>query len=389
MRLSDRMGELRPGVFARLAARKQELIAKGADVVDLSVGSPDLPPDPAVVAALQKEIADPAQYVYALEDLAQLRNAAAAWYLARFGVELNPEREITSLLGSQEGLAHIALTLCNPGDVVLAPDPCYPIFSFGPGLAGARVERMPMRSENGFLIDFREIPAETARAAKMMIVSYPNNPTGAVAPVSWYRDLVAFAKDHAIVVVHDNAYCELVFDGEPGGSFLSAPGARDIGVELNSLSKTYALAGARVGFCLGNAEIVDALKSLKSNIDYGIFLPVQRAAIAALTGDQGTVRRNREAYRQRRDLFLRIAEGMGWHIPSPAGSMFIWAPLPPGWSDATAFCEAAMERAGLMMVPGESFGPAGKGYVRIALVKDQAHIAAALERLALSGVVRA
>lgn len=376
------MEALEPGVFARLAARKAELIAGGCDVIDLSVGAPDLPPDQGVTRALCMSAADPAQYVYSLEDIPALRRAAADWYARRFGVLIDPDTEVTSLLGSQEGLAHIALTLCDEGSVALVPDPCYPIFAFGPRLAGARLVTMPMRPENGFLIDLRDIADADARAARLMIVSYPNNPTGAVAPISWYRDLAAFAKEFDIAVVHDNAYCELAFGDEPCGSFLAVPGAKEVGVEFNSLSKTYAMAGARIGFCLGNPDIVGALKRLKSNIDYGVFLPVQHAAIEALSGDQACVAANREAYRRRRDLLIDAARRVGWDIPSPGGSMFVWAPIPDGWEGAAAFCEAAMERAHTILVPGDSFGAQGRGYVRIALVQSEERIAEAMRRLA-------
>jgi LL-diaminopimelate aminotransferase len=248
---------------------------------------------------------------------------------------------------------------------------------------------MPMRAENDFLIDFSQIPEKVARAAKLMIVSYPNNPTGAVAPLYWYKELVAFASRYDIVVVHDNAYCELVFEGALGFSFLSVPGAKEVGVEFNSLSKTYAMPGARVGFCVGNEQIVGAVKRLKSNIDYGIFLPIQRAAIAAMTGDQAVVAHNRQAYRERRDAFIQGAKDIGWNIQQPKGSMFVWAPLPAGWQDEIAFCEALMERAQTILVPGGSFGPSGKGYVRIALVQSIERIRLALARIAESGMVRA
>lgn len=381
MRFSTKMRVLAPGVFAKLAARKAELIAQGCDVIDLSVGTPDLPPDPRIMQVLSEKSRDPAQYFYALEDLPELRLAAADWYRRRFDVALDPDTEVTSLLGSQEGLAHIALTLCDEGSAVLVPDPCYPIFSFGPSLAGARVVGIPMRSENGFVIDFRNIAVQDAKDARLMIVSYPNNPTGAVAPPSWYRDLVAFARDYDIAVVHDNAYCELYFGEQPCGSFLAVEGARDVGVEFNSLSKTYAMAGARVGFCLGNRDIVGAMKRLKSNIDYGIFLPIQRAAIEAITGDQSCVARNRDAYRRRRDLFVSRANGMGWSMPYPQGAMFVWARIPEGWPDAETFCEAMMERAHVIMVPGESFGSGGAGYVRAALVQGEESIAEAMNRM--------
>ena len=274
MEFAKRMDCFGEGIFSKLAEIRRRKEAAGEEVIDLSIGAPNIPPAPHVMQALCEAAADPASYVYAISDKRELLEAVAAWYKRRYGVELVPEREICSLLGSQEGLSHIALSIADPGDVVLAPDPCYPVFADGPRIAGADIYYMPQKKENGWVIRLSDIPEDVARKAKLMVVSYPNNPTAVMAPESFYEELVAFAKKYDIIVLHDNAYSELVFDGKTCGSFLAYPGAKEVGVEFNSLSKTYGLAGARIGFCLGNEQVVSKLKLLKSNMDYGMFLPL-------------------------------------------------------------------------------------------------------------------
>ena len=264
MRFANRMDRFGEGVFSMLAQMKKKKLAEGEAIVDLSIGAPNIAPAPHILKALSEACLVPDNYLYAIQDQQALLEAVSEWYARRYGVELNPETEICSLLGSQEGLAHIALSIVDEGDVVLVPDPCYPVFADGPSLAGAELYYMPQREENHYIIDLKEIPEEVAQKAKFMIVSYPNNPTAVLAPDSFYEELIAFAKKYDIIVLHDNAYSELVFDGRTCGSFLRFPGAREVGVEFNSLSKTYGLAGARVGFCVGNEEVVSHLKTLKS-----------------------------------------------------------------------------------------------------------------------------
>ena len=263
MKFSNRMTRFGEGIFAVLLAEKNRQLAAGRHIADLSVGTPNIPPAPHVIEALVKSASDPASYVYAISDTAALQQAAADWYARRYGVEIDPQHEVVSLLGSQEGLAHIALSIVDEGEVVLVPDPCYPVFGDGPAIAGAKLHYMPMTADRDYLIDFSQIPEETAKAARLMVVSYPNNPTTAMAPNWWYEELIAFAQKYDIIVLHDNAYSELTFDGRTGGSFLAHPGAKEVGVEFNSLSKTYGLAGARCGFCLGNREVVAHLRTLK------------------------------------------------------------------------------------------------------------------------------
>ncbi len=388
MKFSNRMTRFGEGIFAVLLAEKNRQLAAGRHIVDLSVGTPNIPPAPHVIEALVKSASDPASYVYAISDTAALQQAAADWYARRYGVEIDPQHEVVSLLGSQEGLAHIALSIVDEGDVVLVPDPCYPVFGDGPAIAGAKLHYMPMTADRDYLIDFSQIPEETAKAARLMVVSYPNNPTTAMAPDWWYEKLIAFARKYDIIVLHDNAYSELTFDGRTGGSFLAHPGAREVGVEFNSLSKTYGLAGARCGFCLGNREVVAHLRTLKSNMDYGMFLPVQQAAIAAITGDQDCVRTTRVAYEKRRNFLCDGLSAIGWPIPRPAATMFIWAPLPAGWTDSRAFAMALLEKTGVMVTPGSAFGPSGEGHVRLALVQTEEEMAWAIESIRNSGILR-
>lgn len=381
----ERFGE---GIFAVLLAEKNRQLAMGRHVVDLSVGTPNIPPAPHIIDAMVKAAADPKNYIYAINDTSALQQAASDWYRRRYGVEIDPAGEVISLLGSQEGLAHIALSIVDEGETVLVPDPCYPVFGDGPAIAGAHLEYMPMLPQNGYLIDFDAIPPQVADAARLMVVSYPNNPTTAIAPDEWYHKLIAFAKKHDIIVLHDNAYSELAFDGLSCGSFLAYPGAKEVGVEFNSLSKTYGLAGARCGFCLGNREVVSKLKVLKSNMDYGMFLPVQQAAIAAITGDQSCVAVTRAAYERRRDILVEGLNAVGWKIPKPRATMFVWAALPGGYTDSRAFAMELLEKTGVMVTPGSAFGPSGEGHVRLALVQTEEEMRRAIDAIDQSGILK-
>lgn len=386
MHFANRMEAFGTGIFSVLLQKKQEKEAQGVSVIDLSVGTPNIPPEERIRQVLSQAALDPKSYVYAIRDTSALQKAATIWYRRRYGVELDPDTQVCSLMGSQEGLSHIALTVADPGDIVLVPDPCYPVFADGPRIAGAQLSYMPLKKENDYLIDFSAIDPETARRAKLMIVSYPNNPTCAIAPPSFYRELIEFARTYDIMVLHDNAYSELTFDGVKGGSFLSYPGAVDVGVEFNSLSKTYGMAGARVGFCLGNREMVEKLKLLKSNMDYGMFLPVQQAAIEAITGDQSCVERTRQAYQHRRDALCRSFSKAGWVIDPPKATMFAWAAIPKTFSSSQEFALALLEKTGVLVTPGSGFGPSGEGYVRLALVQDEDVILEAAGRIAKSGL---
>ncbi len=388
MRFARRMNHFGEGIFSKLLEMKRQKEEKGELVIDLSVGAPNIPPAGHITEALCEAAADPNNYIYAIQDQKELLDAVALWYQRRYGVTLNPSSEICSLLGSQEGLAHIALSIIDEGDIVLVPDPCYPVFADGPLLAGASLFYMPQRKEKDYLIDFSEIPEEIAIKARFMIVSYPNNPTAVMAPDSFYKNLIEFAQKYDIVVLHDNAYSELVFDRRQCGSFLSFPGAKEIGVEFNSLSKTYGLAGARIGFCLGNREVVEKIKTLKSNMDYGMFLPVQKAAIAAITGDQSCVELTRKAYERRRDALCEHMTRIGWDMEKPQATMFVWTKIPDKFKDSETFSRELLERAGVLVTPGSAFGPSGEGFVRLALVREEEVLIQAAEQVDKSGILR-
>lgn len=386
MKFANRMNQFGEGVFSRLAVMRKNRLAQGKEVYDLSIGAPNIPPTKRIMEVMAEAVMKPANYVYAINDTQQLLEAVAQWYKRRYDVELNPETEICSLLGSQDGLSHIALSILDPGDVMLVPDPCYPIFADGPRIAGAELYYMPLQKENDYVIQLQNIPEEIARKAKFMLVSYPNNPTAAMAPESFYHEVVAFAKKYDIIVLHDNAYSELVFDGQSCGSFLSIPGAMEVGVEFNSLSKTYGLAGARIGFCVGNKEVVGMLKTLKSNMDYGMFLPIQAAAVEALTGNQAVVAETRAAYEHRRDVLCDGLIEAGWHMEKPAGTMFVWAPIPDSYQDSEAFVADLLDKTGVLVTPGSAFGPSGEGYVRMALVQSEDTMKKIVEAVAVSGI---
>lgn len=386
MEFAKRMEQFGEGVFSRLAEMRRSRVAEGKEVFDLSIGAPNIPPAKRIMEVMAKAVMEPKNYVYAINDTQEMLQAVAKWYQRRYDVTLDADTEICSLLGSQDGLSHIALSILDAGDVMLVPDPCYPIFADGPRLAGAELYYMPQKKENDYVIQLQDIPEEVAKKAKFMLVSYPNNPTAAMAPESFYHELVAFAKKYDIIVLHDNAYSELVFDGRSWGSFLSIPGAKDVGVEFNSLSKTYGLAGARIGYCLGNSRVVSMLKTLKSNMDYGMFLPIQAAAVEAITGDQSVVAETRAAYERRRDVLCDGLIAAGWQMDKPPGTMFVWAPVPEQYADSESFVRDLLDKTGVLVTPGSAFGPSGEGYVRMALVQSEEDMQRIVEAVKQSGI---
>lgn len=386
MIFSKKMNKLTSAIFSQLNDRKNKLIAEGTQVIDFSIGTPDIPPAPHVIDTIVKESSKIENYIYSINDTDELLSSVQKWYDKRYGVKLEKD-EIVSLLGSQSGFAELALALVDPGDIVLTPDPGYPIFTVGPYLAGAEIVKLPLLKENDYLIDFDSIDAETAKKAKLMVLSYPNNPTAATAPHDFYVKLVAFAKKYDIMILHDNAYSELVFDDTEGSSFLSIPGAKDIAVEFNSLSKTYSIPGCRIAFAVGNREIINQLKTLKSHVDYGMFLPFQKAAISALEGPQDYVQLVKNTYRERRDLLVNGLNKIGWHIDNTGGSMFVWAAIPPKYKSSLEFTLDLMEKTGVIVVPGSSFGDHGEGFVRFALVQNKEKILKAIQNIELSGIL--
>lgn len=368
LHFAKRMESFQPGIFNVLNDKKNELLKAGRTVYNLSVGTPDFLPDENVMRAMQEACKDPDNYKYSLGNLPELVEAVQNWYQRRYGVALEPE-EIMSVNGSQEGIAHVALPLCDPGDVVLCPNPGYPIFEMGPWLCGAEIAYYDLHEENHYLPDLDAIPEDLAKRAKMMVVSYPLNPVCVAAPRSFYEKLIAFAKKYNIIILHDNAYSDIIYDGREGISFLSVPGAKEVGVEFNSLSKTYNLTGARISFVVGNREIIQAFSKVRSQIDYGIFLPIQRAAVEALNGPQDGVKARREEYQRRRDALCGGFRSIGWNVPDSEGTMFVWAPIPEHYSDSVTFCMDLMERSGLICTPGSAFGSLGECHVRFALVQ--------------------
>lgn len=373
-------------IFNQLDDKKRELQARGVDVINLSIGTPDFAPDAHVMQAVSAAAEEPENYKYSMNDTPELVRAVQGWYARRYDVKLDPE-QIMSVSGSQEGIAHVAFPFVGPGDLVLAPDPGYPIFTFGPMMTGAEIGLYPLYAEKGWILDFDDIPDEVADRAKLMVVSYPNNPTTAVADRDFYVRLVAFAKQHNILVLHDNAYSDLVLDGSEGISFLSVPGAMDVGIEFNSLSKTYNLTGMRVSFAVGNRDMVRRFHDFRSQIDYGMFYPAQAGAVAALTGPQDIVARNRAGYQARRDALCGGLRRIGWDVPDSRGSMFVWAKIPQGYASSAAFVLELMDKTGVICVPGLSFGAQGEGYVRFALVVPPARMEEAVRRIADSGIL--
>ena len=337
--------------------------------------------------ALTKASLDPENYKYAISDRDELISAVQDWYQRRYQVTLEKD-EIISLYGSQEGLSRIGMVLCNPGDIVLTPNPGYPIFSMGPMLNDAKIVHYDLKAENDYLIDFDAIDPALAKAAKAMVVSYPANPICRLAPKSFYEDLIAFAKKYNIIILHDNAYSEIVYDGNEGFSFLAIEGAKEVGIEFNPLSKGYNLTGARISFAIGNRDIIQQFQKLRSQIDYGIFLPVQAAAIAALTGPQDMVAKNRAEYQSRRDALCNGLANIGWEGVRSEGTMFAWGPLPKGYTNSEQFVLELIEKSGVFCVPGSVFGPLGEGYVRFALVKPVDEMKKLVQSIADSGMIQ-
>lgn len=379
--LAQRMKGLGASVFSEMDGVRRELEGQGRKLINLSIGSPDRAPAQHIRQAISEGVMDGKAYGYTLtRGTASFRQSCANWYQRRFGVELDPEREVLPLMGSQDGLAHIFLAYINPGDTALIPDPGYPIYSAGLVVAGGEKAILPLRADKGFLPDLSAVDPQIAHRAKLMILNYPNNPTAAVASRHFFEEVVAFAKEYNIIVCHDAAYSELAFGGFKPLSFLEIEGASEVGVEFHSLSKTYNLAGIRLGFVVGNSKVIAALEKLKANIDYGVFAAFLKAGSAALDGPQDEVALNARAYERRRDIWLAGCREAGWKMPTPQGSMFAWAPVPTG-QDSLSFAMDLAREAGVVVVPGVGFGEYGEGYVRIAMVQEEPVMQEAVERI--------
>jgi LL-diaminopimelate aminotransferase len=381
MRIAERVRTLPPYLFAAIERQIADRRAAGADVISLGIGDPDLPTPPHVVEALAAAAADPLTHQYPSNqgELA-FREAVAGFYASRFGVALDPADQIVPLLGAKEGIAHICQVLLDPGDLALAADPGYPVYVTGPMLADGVAVHVPLVAELGFQPDLEAIPAETLAEAKMLFVSYPNNPTGAVIEDDFFARLVAFAKANDIVVVHDNAYADITYDGYVGPSFLATPGAAEVGVEVFSLSKSYNMTGWRAGAIVGDREIVDAYWRLKTNLDSGMFAAVQRAAAAALTGPQDCVKDMCRTYQRRRDLLVEALRSVGMPAEPPKGTIYLWVRVPEGYSSAS-FTRQVLEQADVVVTPGAAYGPSGEGYVRLSLTVPDDRLEEAVRRI--------
>ena len=387
MEFSKRLELFGPEIFAALNDRKVALEAEGRTLYNLSVGTPDFPTPPHIKQALVEAAAKDENWKYSLRDLPELLDAVCGYYVRRFGVEGLARENVMSFAGSQDGIGHLGLALCNDGDTVLLPDPCYPVFMTGARLGGAQPWFYKLTKENRFLPDVSSIPAEVAKKAKFMLVSLPANPVGSVGTPELYREIVDFCRTNDILLVHDNAYSDIIFDGVKGGSIFNIPGAREVAVEFFSLSKSFNVTGARISFLVGRPDVVAACKKLRTQIDFGMFLPIQYAAIAALTGPLDMVQRQCADYQARRDALCGGLRSIGWDVPDSHGSMFVWAPLPEGRTDSMAFCMELIDKAGVICTPGASFGPSGEGYVRFALTLPAARIAQAVQAIADSGLI--
>ncbi len=387
IQFAHRMKDYEAGIFQVLNEKKDEAERQGRMIYNLSVGTPDFPPAAHVVEAVVKASAKPENYKYALIDIPELIEAVQTRYKKRYGVTLQKD-EIMSVYGSQEGIAHICLSLCDPGDVVLVPNPGYPIFGIGPSLAGAEVVTYDLKEEDHYLPDLDGMAEEVLARAKCMIVSYPLNPVCKAAPDEFYEKLIPWAAAHEILIIHDNAYSDIIYDGREGRSILRIPGAKETAVEFYSLSKSFNYTGARVSFLTGNKDVVACFKRLRSQIDYGTYLPVQYGAVAALTGSDQMVKDQCAEYQRRRDTLCGGLRRIGWPMEDSEGTMFAWAKIPAGYTDDVAFVMELVEKSGVLCTPGSSFGSLGKGHVRFALTMPVEKIKEAVEAIAASGMIR-
>lgn len=378
---ADRLKLLPPYLFAEIDRGKAELAARGVDIISLGIGDPDLPTPPHIIERLKNAAGNSVNHRYpGYEGLLTFRRSVADWYAVRFGVVLDPEKEVVSLIGSKEGIAHIPLAFINPGDVVLCPDPAYPVYNIGTLFAGGVPYFMPLEEKNGFLPELKAIPGDVLKRARLLFLNYPNNPTSACADGNFFREAVDFARENGILVCHDAAYTEVFFDDDPPASFLQTPGAKEVCIEFHSLSKTYNMTGWRIGFASGNADAVAGLGRIKTNIDSGIFQAIQEAGITALESDQGPVAEMRGIYQGRRDLACRLLGRMGYSFTVPKATFYLWVSTPPGLTSAD-FVSRVLQETGVVLTPGNGFGKHGEGYFRISLTVSEQRLEEALTRM--------
>ena len=388
IKIATRLGRLPPYLFVEVERAKRKARAEGRDIIDFGIGDPDQPTPRNIIKALASAAADPLNHRYALDQgMPALRQAIASWYKKRFGVALDSQTEVLPLIGSKEGIAHLPCAILNPGDYSLVPDPCYPPYRGGTILAGGRVYSLPLLEKNNFLPELESIPARILRRAKLLFVNYPNNPTAAVAGKEFFQRVVRFAQRHNILVISDLAYSEICFDGSRASSFLEIKQARQVGIEFHSLSKTYNMTGWRIGWACGNKNLINALATVKSNIDSGIFSAIQVAGIAALNSPQKQINRLRRLYQERRDILCRGLSSLGWQITKPKATFYLWAKIPSCYAGASGrrnsiiFARRLLEEADIVVTPGVGFGKSGEGYLRFALTIDKQRIKEAIGRL--------
>ena len=378
---SNRLKKLPPYLFAEIDKIKKKAISEGKDIIDLGVGDPDRPTPMHIIEQLYEAAKDAKNHRYAMDmGLLKLRETIATWYKRRFDVELDPESEVLPLIGSKEGIVHMPLAYVNHGDEVLIPDPCYPPYKSGTIFAGGVPYLMPLLPENDFLPDLDAIDYQVARRAKIMFLNYPNNPTSAVATEEFFKRVIEYANENNIIICHDAAYSEMSYDGYKPPSFLEFEGAKDVGVEFHSLSKTYNMTGWRLGFVCGKADVVSALRKVKSNIDSGIFQPVQFAGIVALESDQSHIDKLNAIYQRRRDVLVDGLNSIGWKVKKPKATFYVWIPVPPGYT-SNELTKSLLEKADIVTTPGVGFGPNGEGYIRITLTVPEERLQEAVDRI--------
>jgi len=377
---ASRIKHLPPYLFASIDRMKQEAVKKGMDIIDLSIGDPDIPTPGPIVRAMKKAVENPVHHRYpSYEGMLSYREAVAHWYKKRFNAKLDPRTEVLSLIGSKEGIGHIPLAFINPGDVVLVPSPGYPVYPIGTLFAGGESFMMPLREENNFLPDLNRIPKGILKKAKLMFINYPNNPTSAVAPRGFFEEVIKFASKNNIIVCHDASYTEIYYDKKPL-SFMQFDGAKEVGIEFHSLSKTYNMTGWRIGFAVGNSHVLAGLGKVKTNLDSGVFQAIQEAAIAGLGLDQKMLLSIRNTYRQRRDILYKGLNTLGMHLVKPDATFYLWVKVPPRFN-SMGFVTHLLDQAGVLSTPGNGFGDAGEGYVRFALTAPDKRIQEAVERI--------
>ncbi|OBW63291.1 MAG: LL-diaminopimelate aminotransferase [Dehalococcoides mccartyi] len=382
MKLSKRIENLPPYLFVQISKKIAEKRAKGEEIISFAIGDPDLPTPKHILAELCKAAEDPSNHRYPeTEGLPVLRKAMAEWYQKRFGVKLNPDTEVLPLIGSKEGIGHAAWCFLDPGDIALVPNPAYPVYAISSQLAGAEVFNLPLNKGNNFLPNLEAIPQNILSKAKVLWINYPNNPTGAVAGLSFFQEVANFAAKHNLAVCHDGPYSEIAFDGYKPVSFLEADGAKDVGIEFHSLSKSYNMTGWRIGMAVGNAKMIDALRRFKSNLDSGIPQAIQLMAIAALNGSQGIINQNCAIYQRRRDRLVEALRNIGMEVTAPKASLYIWAPVPEGYTSAS-FATELLDKTGVVVTPGTGYGTAGEGYIRLSLTVPDEQIEKGIAKLA-------